>query len=99
MTLRAPAASVHSAAGREQPNLRLGVRRSHQYPSQDPRARASLSLGHDGARASAGVWRRPGNLKPTKPAIQISDADRKRKILIIDKCTMAFKKWRENIRN
>ena len=35
------------------------------------------------------------NLKPTKPAIEISDADRKRKILITDKCTMAFKKWRE----
>jgi hypothetical protein len=35
------------------------------------------------------------NLKPTKPAIQISDADRKRKILIADKCIMAFKKWRE----
>ncbi len=30
-----------------------------------------------------------------KPAIQISDADRKRKILITDKCTMALKKWRE----
>jgi hypothetical protein len=35
------------------------------------------------------------NLKPTKPAIEISDADRKRKILITDKCTMTFKKWRE----
>ena len=37
------------------------------------------------------------NLKPTKlePAIEISDADRKRKILITDKCTMAFKKWLE----
>ena len=35
------------------------------------------------------------NLKPTKPAIQISDADRKRKIVITIKCTMAFKKWRE----
>ncbi len=34
-------------------------------------------------------------MKPTKPAIEISDADRKRKILITDKCTMAFKKWRE----
>ena len=33
-------------------------------------------------------------LKPTKPAIQISDADRKRRILITDKCTMAPKKWR-----
>ena len=30
---------------------------------------------------------------------QISDADRKRKILITDKCTtgMAFKKWREKL--
>jgi hypothetical protein len=36
-------------------------------------------------------------VKPTKPAIQISHADRhgKRKILITDKCTMAFKKCRE----
>ncbi len=34
-------------------------------------------------------------VKPTKPAIQILDADRKRKILITDKCTMALKKWRE----
>ncbi len=31
----------------------------------------------------------------TKAAIEILDADRKRKILITDKCTMAFKKWRE----
>ncbi len=34
-------------------------------------------------------------MKPTKPAVQSSDADRKRKILITDKCTMTFKKWRE----
>ena len=34
-------------------------------------------------------------LKPTKPAIPISDADRKRRILITDKCTMALKKWRD----
>ena len=34
-------------------------------------------------------------MKPTKPAIQISDADRQRKILITVKCIMAFKKWRE----
>jgi hypothetical protein len=33
-------------------------------------------------------------MKPTKPAVQISDADRKRKILITDKCTMTFKKLR-----
>ena len=41
---------------------------------------------------SLAVTRKP---EPTKPAIEISDADRKRKILITDKCTMAFKKWRE----
>jgi hypothetical protein len=37
-------------------------------------------------------------MKPTKPqaAVQISDADRKRKVLIADKFTMTFKKWREN---
>jgi hypothetical protein len=36
-------------------------------------------------------------LKPTKPAVQISDADRRRnlKILITGKCTMTFKKWRD----
>jgi hypothetical protein len=33
-------------------------------------------------------------LKPTKPAVLISDADRKRKILNTDKCTMTFKTWR-----
>ena len=47
----------------------------------------------------------PEALKPTKPAIQISDADRKRKILITDKSlsqrhqwhasAAAVKKWRE----
>ncbi len=36
-------------------------------------------------------------MKPTEPAVQISDADRERKILITNKCTMTFKfrKWRE----
>ena len=43
-------------------------------------------------RGSTLRWSHSG---PTKPAIQISDADRKRKILITDKCTMALKKWRE----
>ena len=33
--------------------------------------------------------------KPTKPAVQISGADRKRKILITGKCTMTLKKWRD----
>jgi hypothetical protein len=35
------------------------------------------------------------NMKPTKPAGQISDADRRRKILITDKCTMTLKKIEE----
>jgi hypothetical protein len=35
------------------------------------------------------------NMKPTKPAVQISDADRRRQILITDKCTKTFKKWRD----
>jgi hypothetical protein len=35
------------------------------------------------------------NLKPTKPAVQISDADRKRRILITDKRTTTFEEWRE----
>jgi hypothetical protein len=44
---------------------------------------------------------RVGNMKPTgtKPAdqaaVQISDADRERKILITTKCTTTLKKWRE----
>jgi hypothetical protein len=54
--------------------------------------------GHSGWQFKL-VLRPRRNLKPTKPAIEISDADRKRKILITDKCTMAFnfklKKWRE----
>ena len=41
------------------------------------------------------VSRRNLTRKPIKPAVQISDADRKRKILNTDKCTMTFKKWRE----
>jgi hypothetical protein len=53
----------------------------------------SLQLEAQGETLNPPAARR--NLKPTKPAIEISDADRKRKILITDKCTMAFKKWRE----
>ena len=32
-------------------------------------------------------------IQPTKPAIQISDADRRRKILTSDECTMSFTEW------
>jgi hypothetical protein len=35
------------------------------------------------------------NLKPTKPAVQISDVDHRRKILITDKCTTTFREWRD----
>jgi hypothetical protein len=50
---------------------------------------------HRRQHANPSPWRR--NLKPTQPAsaVQISDADRKRNILITDKCTMTLKKWRE----
>ncbi len=54
------------------------------------------------ARRGASATCKPAsrrNLKPTKPTIQISDADRKRKIMILItdnlKCTMVLKKWRE----
>ena len=60
----------------------------------------SRAAAASGASVTASATCKPEsrrNLKPTKPAIEISDADRKRtgKILITDKCTMALKKWRE----
>ena len=61
-------------------------------------AASSTSRAAAGASVTASATCKPEsrrNLKPTKPAIQISDADRKRKILITVKCIMAFKKWRE----
>jgi hypothetical protein len=33
--------------------------------------------------------------KPTNPAVQISDADCRRKILITDKCTTTFQEWQD----
>ena len=59
--------------------------------SSESTSRAAAS----GASVAASATCKPEsrrNLKPTnlKPAIEISDADRKRKILITDKCTMAF---------
>ena len=61
-------------------------------------AASSTSRAAAGASVTASATCKPEsrrNLKPTKPAIEISDADRKRKILITVKCIMAFKKWRE----
>ena len=67
-------------------------------PSAVTKGAASSTSRAAGASVTASATCKPEsrrNLKPTKPAIQISDADRKRKILITDKCTMALKKWRE----
>jgi hypothetical protein len=47
------------------------------------------------SRWGPGVGLRPLSAAPTKPAVQISDSDRKRKILITDKCTMTLRKRRE----
>ena len=67
-------------------------------PSAVTKGAASSTSRAAGASVTASATCKPEsrrNLKPTKPAIQISDADRKRKILITDKCSMAFKNWRE----
>ncbi len=67
--------------------------RAHAQAHAHARPRANTRAHPHSRNLSLDTSRR--NLKPTKPAIQISDADRERKILITDKCTMAFKKWRE----
>jgi len=67
-------------------------------PSTVTKGAASSTSRAAGASVTASATCKPEsrrNLKPNKPAIQISDADRKRKIVITVKCTMAFKKWRE----
>ena len=48
-----------------------------------------------GASASSAKCKPESRNKPTKTAIQISDADRRRRILITDKCTTTFQKWRD----
>jgi hypothetical protein len=66
-------------------------------PSAVTKGAASTTSRAAGASVTASATCKPEsrrNLKPTKPAIQISDADRKRKILIRDKYTMALEKWR-----
>jgi hypothetical protein len=70
-----------------------------ERPSAVTKGAASSTSRAAGASVTASATCKPEsrrNLKPTKPAIQISDAaDRKRKILIRDKCAMALEKWRE----
>jgi hypothetical protein len=72
-----------------------------QWPSAVTTGAASSTSRAAGTSVTASATCKPEsrrNLKPTKPAIQISDADRKRNILITGKCTMALKsskKWRE----
>ena len=65
-----------------------------QRPYAVTKGAASSTSRAAGASVTASATCKPEskrNLKPTKPAIQISDADRKRKIVITVKCTMAFK--------
>ncbi len=76
----------------------IRIVRSIKLLPQNTKGAASSTSRAAGASVTASATCKPEsrrNLTPTKPAIQISDADRKRKILITDKCTMAFKKWRE----
>ena len=87
------AAQARAASG-------LSAQVAAKRPSAVTKGAASSTSRAAGTSVTASATCKPEsrrNLKPTKPAIQISDADRKRKILITDKCTMAraFKKWRE----
>ena len=92
LAAQARAASGFSAQVAAKRPSQAAVNKGARAASSTSRAAAS------GASVTASATCKPEsrrNLKPTKPAIEISDADRKRKILITDKCTMAFKNWRE----
>ncbi len=79
-------------AGLASERYRRSARHSGFQPKLPPNGPLKLmsptGLHHPHIAQMAPRFRR--NLKPTKPAVQISDADRtsKRKILITDKCTM-----------
>jgi hypothetical protein len=75
---------------------KLPARVAAQRPSAITKRAASASTSRAtaiGASASSAKCKPESRNKPTKPAIQISDADRRRRILITDKCTTAFQKW------
>ena len=89
------AAQARAASGF---SAQVAAKRPSQAAVTKGAASSTSRAAASGASVTASATCKPEsrrNLKPTKPAIQISDADRKRKILITDKCTMAFKKWRE----
>ena len=75
---------------------KLPARVAAQRPSAVTKRAASTSRATDiGASASSAKCKPESRNKPTKTAIQISDADRRRRILITDKCTTNFQKWRD----
>jgi hypothetical protein len=89
------AAQARAASG---VSAQAAAKRPSQAAVTKGAASSTSRAAASGASVTASATCKPEsrrNLKPTKPAIEISDADRKRKILITDKCTMAFKKWRE----
>ena len=67
---------------------------AQRAPSAVTRGAASTSRAA-GASVSSAKCKPKSRNKPTKPAVQISDADRRRRILITDKCTTTFKEWRD----
>jgi hypothetical protein len=75
---------------------KLPARVAARRPSAVTQRAASTSRATaSGASASSAKCKPESRNKPTKPAIQISDADRRRRILITDKCTTTFQQWRE----
>jgi hypothetical protein len=93
------AAQARAASGFSE-SAQVAAKRPSQGAVTKGAASSTSRAAASGASVTASATCKPEsrrNLKPTKPAIEISDADRKRKILITDKCTMALnlKKWRE----
>jgi hypothetical protein len=75
---------------------KLPARVAARRPSAVTQRAASTSrVTASGASASSAKCKPESRNKPSKPAIQISDADRRRRILITDKCTTTFQQWRE----
>ena len=77
---------------------KLPARVAAQRPSAVTKRAASTSRAADiGASASSAKCKPESRNKPTKTAIQISDADRRRRILITDTCTTTFhwQKWHD----
>jgi hypothetical protein len=85
------AAQARAASG-VSAQLEVAAKRPSQAAVTKGAASSTSRAAASGASVTASATCKPEsrrNLKPTKPAIEISDADRKRKILIKYKCTMA----------